>query len=73
MAYDPSVFDMMKPCLDPVWCDHHQEIVFIGADPMHEAKIRAELDACLIDSHIFVPALWRNLPDILASWDRKAA
>lgn len=68
MAYDPSVFDMMKPNLDP-----DQEIVFIGADPMHEAKIRAELDACLIDSHIFVPALWRNLPDILASWDRKAA
>lgn len=54
-------------------CDRRQEIVFIGADPMDEARIRAELDACLIDSPVFMPELWRNLPDPLVSWDRKAA
>lgn len=40
----------MKPYLDPVGGDRRQEIVFIGADPMDEAMIRAELDACLIHS-----------------------
>lgn len=70
---DPSFHTMMKPYLDPIWGDRRQEIVFIGADPMDEAKMRSELDACLIDSPVFVPDLWRNLPDPFTSWDRKAA
>lgn len=70
---DPGFLNMMKPYLDPVWGDRRQEIAFIGADPMDEAKICAELDACLIDSPVFVPELWRDLPDPFASWDRKAA
>jgi G3E family GTPase len=70
---DRGFLNMMKPYLDPVWGDRRQEIVFIGADPMDEVKIRTELDACLIDSPVFAPDLWRNLPDPFASWDRKAA
>ncbi len=64
---------MMRPYLDPVWGDRRQEIVFIGADPMDEAAIRAELDACLVDADAFRPALWRDLPDPFPSWDRRAA
>ncbi len=70
---DPGFLNMMKPYLDPVWGDRRQEIAFIGADPMDEAKICAELDACLIDSPVFVPELWRDLPDPFASWERKVA
>ena len=59
--------------LDPVWGDRRQEIVFIGADPMSEAAIRAELDACLIGADTFQPDRWRDLPDPFASWNRQAA
>lgn len=70
---DPGFLAMMKPFLDPVWGDRRQEIVFIGADPMDEAQIRADLDACLIDSPVFEPDRWRSLKDPFASWDRSAA
>ena len=49
--------------LDPVWGDRRQEIVFIGCDPMSEARIRAELDECLLDTPDFHPDLWKDLPD----------
>ncbi|HBT68705.1 MAG TPA: 4-hydroxytetrahydrobiopterin dehydratase, partial [Agrobacterium sp.] len=53
--------------------DRRQEIVFIGSDPMSEARIRAQLDACLVDTEAFTPDAWRHLPDPFASWDRQAA
>ena len=58
---------------DPVWGDRRQELVFIGADPMDEAWIRAELDACLLKDKSFQPDRWRDLPDPFASWSPKAA
>ena len=65
--------EMMRPYLDPVWGDRRQEIVFIGADPMDEHSIRAELDACLVDAPAFAPELWKGMPDPFVSWERKAS
>ena len=70
---DPGFLQMMQPHIDPVWGDRRQEIVFIGADPMDAADIRASLDACLIDDDDFRPERWRDLPDPFPSWDRRAA
>ncbi|MBE0694305.1 MAG: GTP-binding protein [Aquamicrobium sp.] len=63
----------MKPYLDPVWGDRRQEIVFIGCDPMDEARLRAELDACLVPEKDFMPGRWRDLPDPFPSWERQLA
>lgn len=65
--------EAMKPYLDPVWGDRRQEIVFIGCDPMREADIRAELDACLVPEKDFMVGRWRDLPDPFPSWERSAA
>jgi len=70
---DPGFLRAIGPYLDPVWGDRRQEIVFIGADPMDEQRIRDDLDACLVGTDRFAPDLWRNLPDPFASWTRRAA
>lgn len=70
---DPNFERMLAPYLDDVWGDRRQEIVFIGADPMSEESIRAELDKCLVDAAAFTPALWRNLADPFPDWGRRAA
>ena len=68
----PEWLELMKDYLDPVWGDRRQEIVFIGCDPMDEAAIRAELDACIVPETDFVPAKWRDLADPFPSWERQA-
>jgi len=70
---DDGFRSIMAPYLDPVWGDRRQEIVFIGADPMNEAALRAELDACLIEADGFTPERWRHLTDPFATWDRPVA
>ncbi len=62
----------MKPYLDPVWGDRRQEIVFIGAHPMNEVRIRAELDACLVEDTDFVPQRWQDLHDPFPDWAQAA-
>lgn len=70
---EPGFLKAIGPYLDPVWGDRRQEIVFIGADPMDEAALRAELDGCLIAEVDFRPERWRELPDPFASWGQRAA
>ncbi|MCA1405262.1 GTP-binding protein [Ensifer sp. IC3342] len=70
---DTGFLKAIAPYIDPVWGDRRQEIVFIGADPMHETTLRAELDACLIKEDAFRPESWRDLPDPFASWTQRAA
>ncbi|WP_320199932.1 GTP-binding protein [Agrobacterium sp. rho-13.3] len=70
---DPGFERMLAPYMDNVWGDRRQEIVFIGADPMSEAALRAELDACLIEAKAFTPTAWRNFADPFPDWNRQAA
>jgi G3E family GTPase len=58
----------MAPYLDPVWGDRRQEIVFIGIDPMDEAAVRRELDACLVPARGYDPESWARLPDPFPGW-----
>jgi G3E family GTPase len=70
---DPGFIRALDPYLDPIWGDRRQEIVFIGADPMDEAIVRRELDACLIKADAFKPEHWRDLNDPFPGWSRSAA
>jgi G3E family GTPase len=69
---DPDWRAAMAPYLDPVWGDRRQEIVFIGTDPMDEAKIRRRLDACLVPARGYTPDAWQNLPDPFPAWTASA-
>ncbi|WP_159951217.1 GTP-binding protein [Rhizobium sp. 18065] len=65
---DPGFHKAMAPYLDKEWGDRRQEIVFIGADPMDETQLRAELDACLVAAERFTPTAWEAMADPFAAW-----
>ncbi|MEM7067259.1 MAG: GTP-binding protein [Pseudomonadota bacterium] len=67
---NPEWLAAMEPYFDKVWGDRRQEIVFIGTDPMDEARIRKELDNCLVSSPAFMPKLWENMFDPFPSWEK---
>jgi G3E family GTPase len=56
---------------DETWGDRRQELVFIGIG-MDEARIRRQLDACLLSVKAFTPTLWTGLPDPFPAWGEPA-
>ena len=54
--------------------DRRQEIVFIGLkDQMDEAKLRAQLNACLIEDYLDAPQAHQNAQDPFPKWFQQAA
>ncbi len=62
----------VKPKWHPVWGDRRQELVFIGIG-MDETQLRADLDACLVKTSVFTPALWCDMPDPFPAWGSQTA
>ncbi len=54
------------------WGDRRQELVFIGIG-MDEARIRRDLDACLVPAQAFTPDAWAALPDPFPAWGETMA
>lgn len=69
---EPEWHRAMQSYLDAEWGDRRQEIVFIGIDPMDEAMITNQLNACLVAEEVFKPECWQRLSDPFPSWSEAA-
>lgn len=65
---DGSFEEFVLKHWDPKWGDRRQELVFIGIG-MDEARIRCELDTCLVEEEIFTPDRWSTLADPFPAWE----
>jgi len=52
---------------DETWGDRRQEMVFIGIG-LDQAKIKAALDACLVNADEFTPEAWEAMNDPFPVW-----
>eukprot|EP00177_Eucheuma_denticulatum_P005576 GFKZ01010135.1.p1 GENE.GFKZ01010135.1~~GFKZ01010135.1.p1 ORF type:complete len:462 (+),score=87.80 GFKZ01010135.1:85-1386(+) len=66
---DPEFRKQADKEFHKVWGDRKQELVFIGCDPMDEAKLRARLDSCLLKTEKFEPDTWSSMKDPFPEWD----
>lgn len=67
---DPREHAAMCRLWHPLWGDRRQELAVIGIG-LDEARVRAELDACLLDEREMAlgPEAWRELPDPFPQWE----
>lgn len=67
---DPREHAAMCRLWHPLWGDRRQELVVIGIG-LDEARVRAELDACLLDEGEMAlgPDAWRELPGPFPQWE----
>jgi G3E family GTPase len=69
--HDNQFEDFVAHNWDAVWGDRRQELVFIGID-MDEARLRAALDACLVEAEGYTPERWQQLADPFPAWGEQA-
>ncbi|PXW79386.1 G3E family GTPase [Blastomonas natatoria] len=68
---DNQFEDFVAHNWDLTWGDRRQELVFIGIG-MDEARLRAELDRCLVEADGYTPQAWRQLADPFPQWGENA-
>ncbi|WP_369977534.1 GTP-binding protein [Xanthomonas bundabergensis] len=68
---DAREYAALRALWHPLWGDRRQELAVIGVD-LDEARVRAELDACLLDDAELGrgPVAWQALADPFPLWRR---
>lgn len=69
--HDNQFDDFVAHNWDLTWGDRRQELVFIGID-MDKARLRAELDRCLVEADGYTPERWQQLADPFPQWGENA-